>query len=60
VVSENNKPTELAKINFVGKISKAMDNLHVRPNFNLSKGNHHSCTKRNQISKTAKFGYEML
>jgi hypothetical protein len=37
VVSENNKPTELAKINFIDKISKAMDNLHVRPNFNLSK-----------------------
>ena len=46
MVSENNKPTELVKINFVDKISKAMDNLHVRPNFNLSKENHHSCTKR--------------
>jgi hypothetical protein len=41
----------------------AMDNLHVRLNFNLSKEKgikHHSSKEHSEISKIAKFGCEML
>jgi hypothetical protein len=41
-----------------------MDHLHVRLNFNLSKEKeikHHSLKKEhNEISKIAKFGYEII